>query len=94
MTSGAAPNSASSATRHASPGTWELSTERANAARRKVIEGGVNNAQICKVSGFADTVPMPDTLPADESNRRVTVLVKIKDSINNLPEAISSDIAK
>ena len=73
---------------------WELSTERANAARRKILDGGVSNAQICKVSGFADTVPMPDTAPADESNRRVTVLVKIKDSINNLPEAISSDLTK
>jgi chemotaxis protein MotB len=73
---------------------WELSTERANAARRKVVQGGVGTAQICKVSGFADTVPMPDTTPSDESNRRVTVMVKIKDSVNNLPEAISSDIAQ
>jgi chemotaxis protein MotB len=73
---------------------WELSTERANAARRKIIAGGVSNVQICKVSGFADTVPMPDTAPTDEANRRVTVLVKIKDTINSLPEAISSDIAK
>ena len=73
---------------------WELSTERANAARRKIIDGGVDNSQICKVSGFADTVPMPDTAPNDEANRRVTVLIKIKDSINSLPEAISSDLAK
>ena len=73
---------------------WELSTERANAARRRIIEGGVSDSQINKVSGFADTVPMPDLDPADEANRRVTVLVKIKDSINSLPEAISSDITK
>ena len=73
---------------------WELSTERANAARRKIIDGGVAATQICKVSGFADTVPMPDTPPTDESNRRVTVQIKVKDSINSLPEAISSDIAK
>jgi chemotaxis protein MotB len=73
---------------------WELSTERANAARRKITEGGVAATQICKVSGFADTVPMPDTLPTDESNRRVTVQIKVKDSINNLPEAISSDLSK
>ena len=73
---------------------WDLSTERANAARRKISEGGVGDAQICKVSGFADTVPMPDTAATNEVNRRVTVLVKIKDSINNLPEAISSDIAQ
>lgn len=73
---------------------WELSTERANAARRKLCEGGVNDLQICKVSGFADTVPMRDTAPTDESNRRVTVQVKIRDSVDNLPEALSSDITK
>jgi len=54
----------------------------------------VTTTQICKISGFADTVPMPETAPTDEANRRVTVLIKIKDTINNLPEAISSDISK
>ncbi|MGA2245142.1 MAG: flagellar motor protein MotB [Verrucomicrobiota bacterium] len=73
---------------------WELSTDRANAARRKITAGGVTAGQICKVSGFADTVPMPDTAPTDDANRRVTVLVKIRNSVDNLPEAISSDIAK
>ncbi|HUC83791.1 MAG TPA: flagellar motor protein MotB [Candidatus Acidoferrales bacterium] len=73
---------------------WELSTERANAARRKITAGGVAATQICKVSGFADTEPMPDTSPTDDVNRRVTVLVKIRNSVDNLPEAISSDIAK
>jgi chemotaxis protein MotB len=73
---------------------WELSTERANAARRKITEGGVSPTQICKVSGFADTVPMHDTAPTDEANRRVTVQIKIRETADNLPEAISSDIAK
>jgi chemotaxis protein MotB len=73
---------------------WELSTERANAARRKIAESGVSPDQICKVSGFADTQPMHDTAPTAEVNRRVTVQIKIKDTVNNLPEAISSDISK
>jgi len=73
---------------------WELSTDRANAARRKITEGGVTSAQICKVSGFADTVPMADTAPTDEVNRRVTVLVKVRNSVDSLPEAVSSDISK
>ena len=71
---------------------WELSTERANAARRKIITGGVGGQQICKVSGFADTVPMPEAAPADEVNRRVTVLVKIKDSVNALPDVLQADL--
>jgi chemotaxis protein MotB len=65
-------------------GKWELSTERANAARRVLVANGVADKQIFKVSGFADTAPMPDTDPSDEINRRVTVLVKLKESVQAL----------
>jgi chemotaxis protein MotB len=64
---------------------WELSSERANAARRKLVQSGVIPDQIFKVSGFADTQPMPDQPPTDEGNRRVTVLLKIQNA--NLPAA-------
>jgi chemotaxis protein MotB len=57
---------------------WELSAERANAARRKLQQNGVPPRQIFKVSGFADTQPMP-RLPANAgTNRRVTVLLKVQ----------------
>jgi len=59
-------------------GPWELSVDRANAARRKLITHGVQASQVCKVAGFADTVPMPSLPPEDESNRRVTVLLRLK----------------
>jgi chemotaxis protein MotB len=65
-------------------GTWELSTERANAARRKLVQSGVELRQIFKVSGFADTAPMPDLPPGAEANRRVTVLLKLKESVDGL----------
>jgi chemotaxis protein MotB len=57
---------------------WDLSTERANAARRKLIQSGVESQQVFKVSGFADTQPMPGLDPTLESNRRVTVLLKVE----------------
>jgi len=57
---------------------WELSTDRANSARRKLLEHQVAPAQIRKVAGFADTLPLPDISPKDESNRRVSVLLKLK----------------
>ena len=60
---------------------WELSTERSNAVRRRILKGGVGATQVCKVSGFADTRPMELTEATDECNRRVTVLIKIKDSV-------------
>ncbi|HYG21190.1 MAG TPA: flagellar motor protein MotB [Verrucomicrobiae bacterium] len=56
---------------------WELSSERANAARRKLLHSGVASKQIFKISGFADTQPMPNTEPNAEVNRRVTVLLKV-----------------
>jgi chemotaxis protein MotB len=71
-------------TGHEAHGKWELSTERANAARRKVVQSGVDDLQICKVSGFADTAPMPAFPPEAEINRRVTVLLKLKESVNAL----------
>jgi len=57
---------------------WDLSAERANAARRKLIASGVATEQVFKVSGFADTQPLPGLAPNIESNRRVTVLLKVE----------------
>lgn len=59
-------------------GDWEISAERASAARRKLIEHGVSVGQIRKVAGFGDTVPMPQTSPEDETNRRITVMLKVR----------------
>ena len=57
---------------------WELSADRANATRRKLLEHGVGEGQIFKVAGFGDTQPMTDTPPKDETNRRVTVQLRIR----------------
>jgi chemotaxis protein MotB len=67
-------------------GKWDLSTERANAARRVLTDNGVIDKQIFKVSGFADTAPMPGYEPDDEVNRRVTVLLKLKESVQALSD--------
>jgi chemotaxis protein MotB len=73
-------------------GKWDLSTERANAARRKLEENGVADKQIFKVSGFADTAPMPDYAPTNEINRRVTVLLKLRESVDALSNPTDSDL--
>jgi chemotaxis protein MotB len=59
---------------------WELSTDRANAARRLLVHTGVGNKQVAKVAGFGDTTPMEGTQPTDETNRRVTVLLRVKEN--------------
>jgi chemotaxis protein MotB len=68
-------------------GKWDLSTERANAARRSLVANGVTEKQISKVSGYADIAPMPGYMPTNEINRRVTVLLKLKDSVKALADA-------
>jgi len=57
-------------------GEWELSSDRANAARRKMLEHGVLERQIRQVTGYADTMPISNRRPEDEVNRRVTVLLR------------------
>ena len=61
-------------------GDWEITADRAAAARRKLIEHGVSGGQIRKVAGFGDTIPMPQTDPEDEANRRISVLLKVHSS--------------
>jgi chemotaxis protein MotB len=58
-------------------GDWEISSDRANAVRRKLIERGVESLQIIKVVGFGDTEPMQDYDSTNEVNRRVTVLLNV-----------------
>jgi chemotaxis protein MotB len=61
-------------------GDWEISSDCANAVRRKLIEHGVAVQQIRKVAGYGDTMPMPNQEPASEINRRVTVLLNVRSS--------------
>jgi len=63
-------------------GSWELSSDRANAGRRKLIEHGVAQPQVVKVAGFADTRPLDDRAPEDPANRRITLMLKL-DSVGN-----------
>ncbi len=54
---------------------WELSTDRANASRRAMIEAGVPADRIRQVTGNADQDPMIKDNPLDARNRRIAILV-------------------
>jgi chemotaxis protein MotB len=54
---------------------WELSTERANIARREMIIGGLNSAQVVQIIGFANTVPLNPEDLSDPLNRRISITV-------------------
>ncbi len=77
-------------TGHEPRGQWELSSDRANAARRKLIQSGVAPAQVFKISGYADTQPMPNMPPSAEVNRRVTVLLKVHDPNSKTQTAVAA----
>jgi chemotaxis protein MotB len=56
---------------------WELSAERANAARR-VMEsaaGGLRPGQVRRVTGYAETIPLEGKDPKDPQNRRISIVV-------------------
>ena len=55
---------------------WELSADRANAARRLLQADGVRKDQVTQVRGFADQFLRVKSNPFDPSNRRITILVK------------------
>jgi chemotaxis protein MotB len=55
---------------------WELSADRANAARRMVQDNGVGPKQVTQVRGFADQRPRKPAAPDDASNRRISVVVQ------------------
>jgi len=55
---------------------WELSTDRANAARRLMQANGVRPDQVTQVRGFADQrLRKPDN-PLDPANRRISLIVQ------------------
>lgn len=49
---------------------WELSADRANAARRMLNASGIAEGKVMRVSGLADSVPFNPNDPADPINRR------------------------
>jgi chemotaxis protein MotB len=55
---------------------WDLSSDRANEARRLMEDEGVRKDQIAQVRGFADREPRLPLHPEDPSNRRVTLIVQ------------------
>jgi chemotaxis protein MotB len=59
---------------------WELSSDRANSARRVLQEGGVGPNQISQVRGYADQLLRVPSNPLDPSNRRVSLIVKWVDA--------------
>ncbi|MBI5042187.1 MAG: flagellar motor protein MotB [Gammaproteobacteria bacterium] len=58
---------------------WELSSDRANAARRALISGGMSEDKIARVVGLSSAVPFYKQDPYAPSNRRISIIVMNRD---------------
>ena len=57
---------------------WELSSDRANASRRELIAGGMEEKKIVRVVGLSSAVLMDQQNPNNPINRRISIIVMNK----------------
>jgi chemotaxis protein MotB len=83
---------------------WELSSDRANASRRELIAGGMDESKLLRVVGLSSASLFDKENPLNPSNRRISIIVMNKqaeenamkdDGSINLPSSANeSDISK
>jgi chemotaxis protein MotB len=54
---------------------WELSADRANAARRALVTGGLPTEKVGRVVGLASSVLLDAAVPDSPVNRRISIIV-------------------
>jgi chemotaxis protein MotB len=57
---------------------WELSADRANASRRELIYGGMDEAKVLRVVGLSSSVLFDKNDPLNPINRRISIIVMNK----------------
>ncbi|MBT2768081.1 flagellar motor protein MotB [Stenotrophomonas sp. ISL-67] len=57
---------------------WELSADRANAARRALLDGGMADEKVTRVVGLSSSVLFDKTQPDNPINRRISIVVMTK----------------
>lgn len=61
---------------------WELSADRANAARRSLVHYAVASSLIERVTGYAGTKPLDGEKPESEANQRLTLSLTLSAKSN------------
>ena len=59
---------------------WELSADRANAARQALVTGGLSEDKVLRVVGAGAGIPFNKEDPNDPSNRRISIIIMNKES--------------
>ncbi|MGA8237109.1 MAG: OmpA family protein, partial [Candidatus Sulfotelmatobacter sp.] len=75
---------------------WELSSDRANAARRLMQSNGIRSNQVSQVRGFADQRLRKLDNPLDPANRRISLIVQYvaKDPDEENAKPAATDVEK
>lgn len=73
-------------------GNWELSTDRAHATWRVLVDAGLPEARIEQVTGVADREPLLPDQPLSAMNRRISIVLRRDAEIEPRPrEGIDAD---
>jgi chemotaxis protein MotB len=59
---------------------WDLSADRANASRRELITGGMDEEKVVRVVGLSSAVLFDKNDPFNPVNRRISIIVLNKDA--------------
>ncbi len=63
---------------------WELSADRANASRRELIAGGMDETKLIRVVGMGSAIMMDKENPFNPINRRISLIVMNKETEEGL----------
>ncbi|OYY95969.1 MAG: flagellar motor protein MotB [Hydrogenophilales bacterium 28-61-23] len=76
---------------------WELSADRANASRRELVAGGLEDGKVLRVVGLGSAIPFDKNDPNSPINRRISIIVmnkKAEEAITKESRQIEASTAK
>ena len=76
---------------------WELSADRANASRRELVAGGLEDGKVLRVVGLGSAVPFDASNPNSPVNRRISIIVmnkKAEEAITKESRQVEASTAK
>ena len=69
---------------------WELSSDRANAARYELNNGGLTEDKILRVTGLSASIPYNPRDPHDPMNRRISIIVMNKKTEQHILQEVGN----
>ncbi len=76
---------------------WELSADRANASRRELVAGGLQEGKVLRVVGLGSAIPFDKDDPNAPVNRRISIVVmnkKAEEAITKESRQIEAETAQ